>query len=111
MPRPATPVRLLAGALALALAGCARHAPDTGPHPGGTLTIARRDSFATFDPAFAWDPEATPYLDLVFEGLVAFDDSGNVRPACAAKYTVSADGRTWRFALRPGLRYADGSPV
>ena len=97
--------------LALALAGCARHVADTRPHPGGTLTIAQRDSFATFDPAFAWDPEVTPYLDLVFEGLVAFDDSGRVTPACAAAYAVSDDGCTWRFALRPGLRYADGSRV
>ena len=97
--------------LALAAAGCGRKAVDTRPHPGGTLTIAQRDSFATFDPAFAWDPEATPYLDLVFEGLVAFDDSGRIRPACAAAYAASDDGRTWRFALRPGLRYADGSSV
>ena len=97
--------------LALALAGCGPKAVDTQPHPGGTLTIAQRDSFATFDPAFAWDPEVTPYLDLVFEGLVAFDDSGRVKPACAAAYAVSDDGRTWRFALRPGLRYADGSRV
>jgi peptide/nickel transport system substrate-binding protein len=112
MPRSCNPtIPALMLVLALAAAGCAPRAVDTRPHPGGTLTIAQRDSFATFDPAFAWDPEVTPYLDLVFEGLVAFDDSGRVQPACAAAYAVSDDGRTWRFALRPGLRYADGSRV
>ncbi|MEP7029099.1 MAG: ABC transporter substrate-binding protein [Candidatus Eisenbacteria bacterium] len=98
-------------ALLLAAPGCGRRSDDNEPHPGGTLTIAQRDSFATFDPAFAWDPESTPYLDLVFEGLVAFDDSGRVRPACAREIHVSPDGLTYRFVLRPGLRYADGSKV
>lgn len=97
--------------LAIALSGCSGRADDGKAYPGGTLTIAQRDSLATLDPAFAWDPEATPYLDLVFEGLVAFDDSGRVRPACAQSFTISPDGRTYRFALRPGLRYADGSAI
>lgn len=112
--RARAPLRLLPPiALAAALAGasgCARQADHT-PRPGGTLTIAQRDSFATFDPAFAWNPEDTPYLGLVFEGLVAFDDSGRVRPACALRTTVSDDGRTYRFELRPKLRYADGSSL
>ena len=111
MPRRA-PVRLLIALLLATVAcACARRAPDTAPRPGGTLTIALRDSFDTFDPASSWDPEQTPYLDLLFEGLMAFDDSGRVRPACAESVRVSDDGRTYRFALRPGLRYADGSSV
>lgn len=92
-------------------AGCAPNTSPDAPRPGGTLTIAQRDSFATFDPAFAWNPEDTPYLGLVFEGLVAFDDSGRVRPACAARTTVSDGGLTYRFDLRKGLKYADGSRI
>jgi len=100
---------LCAAMLALSLAGCAGHAPVA--RRGGLLTIARRDTFATFDPAFAWSPDQAPYLDLVFEGLVAFDDSGRVRPAGAVSWAVSADRRTLRFHLREGLAYADGTPV
>ena len=96
--------------LLLLTAGC-RAKGDEGPRAGGTLTIAQRDSFATFDPAFAWNPEDDAYLGLVFEGLVAFDDSGRVRGACADLPDVSADGRTYRFKLRPGLAYADGSKI
>jgi len=105
------PLVLLPFALVFLLAGCAPRPKDGAPSPGGTLTIAQRDSFATFDPAFAWNPEDDPYLALLFEGLVAFDDSGRVRPACAFLPEVSADGRTYRFKLRPDLTYADGTPL
>src|SRR5690349_13174789 len=108
MPRRVVPALLLLLAL---LPGCGRREDAGTPHPGGTLTIAQRDSFATLDPAFAWNPEDDPYLGLLFEGLVAFDDSGRVRAACADLPEVSADGRTYRFKLRPGLTYADGDTV
>ena len=105
------PLRFLSLTLVLLLAGCATQPKDDAPPAGGTLTIAQRDSFATFDPAFAWNPEDDPYLALLYEGLVAFDDSGRVRPACAFLPVVSPDGRTYRFKLRPNLTYADGAPV
>jgi len=100
----------LVAALCLAAAGCGARV-DEGPRPGGTLTIAQRDSFPTFDPAFAWNPEDDVFLGLVYEGLVAFDDSGRVRGACADLPSVSADGLTYRFKLRPGLVYADGTKI
>ncbi len=101
--------RAIALVIAVAAIGCAR-TPD-GPVAGGTITLALRDSFATFDPAFAWDPEQTPYLRLVYEGLVAFDDSGRVVPACADRWQVVDGGRTLRFELRPGLRDARGAAI
>ncbi len=107
----AAPVATCAIAVALAVAaiGCGRAPAESGA--GGTITLALRDSFATFDPAFAWDPEQTPYLRLVYEGLVAFDDSGRVVPACAERWQVSDGGRTVRFELRPGLRDARGVAI
>lgn len=101
---------LLAPALVLLAGGCGGRAADAPPD-GGTITLALRDSFETFDPAFAWDPMQTPFLRLVHEGLVAFDDSGRVVPACAQAWQVTDGGRTIRFELAPGLRAADGAKV
>ncbi|MEO6462142.1 MAG: ABC transporter substrate-binding protein [Candidatus Eisenbacteria bacterium] len=98
----------LAAATMAALAlGCAPHAEEGG----GAITLALRDSFATFDPAFAVDPQQSPFLRLVYEGLVAFDDSGRVVPACARAWQVSNGGQTIRFELHEGLVAADGTPV
>ncbi len=103
------------GRLALAAATMAALLPGCGPpgadEGGGTITLALRDSFATFDPAFAVDPQQSPFLRLVHEGLVAFDDSGRVVPACARAWQLSDGGRTIRFELHESLRAADGSPV
>src|SRR5690349_4009815 len=98
---------VIVGALLALAPGCGPGTPK-GPAPGGLLTIARRDSFAAFDPAFAWAPGQSPYLDLLFEGLVALDDSGRVRPACAARWEWTRNRRTVRFRLKPGIAYANG---
>ena len=66
-----------------------------------------------YDPA-SLDPhkynttyEAAIILDL-FEGLTAFGPDAQPRPGVAESWTASADGKTWAFRLRPGLRWSDG---
>src|SRR5258706_358706 len=90
----------IVGAMLVLAPGCGR-GRATGPPPGGTLTIARRDSFATFDPPFAWTPDQSPYLDLVFEGLVALDGAGPFRPGAPASPGRAAFGEP-RTRARPG---------
>lgn len=49
---------------------------------------------------------------LVFSGLVRLTPDGGVEPDLAESLpTVSADGRTYTFRLRSGLRWHDGEPV
>ncbi len=45
----------------------------------------------------------------IFEGLTRIDASGAVQPALAESWTVSDDGLTYRFTLRPGVVFHDGS--
>ncbi len=47
----------------------------------------------------------------VFEGLVKPAPDGSVVPAIAESYTISEDGLTYRFKLRPNVRFHNGQPL
>lgn len=47
----------------------------------------------------------------LFEGLVILDPNGAVQPGQAERWTVSADGRVYRFTLRAGLRWSNGDAL
>ena len=38
-------------------------------------------------------------------------DGKNVKPGLATGYTVSADKKSMKLTLRPGIKFADGSPI
>ena len=48
---------------------------------------------------------------LVYEPLFAFDAAGTPRPQAVESASVSTDGMTWRFTLRAGQSFQDGSPI
>lgn len=58
-----------------------------------------------------------PYLvdreltNLIFDGLVRFDETGEVVPSLAQEWVVSEDGLTITFTLQEGLTWHDGQPV
>ena len=45
----------------------------------------------------------------VFEGLTRIDETGTVQPWLAERWTVSSDGLEYRFTLRQGVQFHDGS--
>jgi oligopeptide transport system substrate-binding protein len=47
----------------------------------------------------------------LMEGLVTFEGSKTVAPALAEKWTLSADGKTYTFQLRSGVKWTDGVPL
>lgn len=50
-------------------------------------------------------------MDDLFLGLTTRDQFGNLVPGAAQSWDISADGRTYTFHLREGLRWSDGSPL
>jgi oligopeptide transport system substrate-binding protein len=49
-------------------------------------------------------------LDL-FEGLTTVDAAGRPIPGVAESWSLSDDGLTWTFTLRPDLKWSDGEPL
>ncbi|KAA0968893.1 ABC transporter substrate-binding protein [Aureimonas fodinaquatilis] len=47
----------------------------------------------------------------IAEGLTALQPDGNVVPCLATGWTTSDDAKKWRFALRQGAVFHDGTPV
>ena len=47
----------------------------------------------------------------LYEGLVTEDARGRLVPGMAERWEASADGRTWTFHLRAGLRWTNGQPL
>ncbi len=78
---------------------------------GGTLTWAYTTNPIKLDPV--WSQARTDQLVLaqVVEGLVRNSRESTIEPAVADKWTVSDDGLTYAFHLRPGIKFHNGNAV
>jgi len=45
----------------------------------------------------------------IYEGLVTINKDGKVKPLLATEWTVSPDGLTYTFKLRPGVKFQNGT--
>lgn len=83
-------------------------------HRGGRLVLLFSRRYLSIDPQVDYERPPAQYLGLAHDGLVAWDhsegpDGLELVPDLALKLPVPADdGRTYRFRLRPGIRYSDG---
>ena len=50
-------------------------------------------------------------IRLLYQGLVAFGERGDIEPALATAWTVSRDGLVWTFRLRQDVQLHDGTPL
>src|SRR5436305_8634778 len=48
---------------------------------------------------------------MVYDQLFALDARGRPQPQMVETWSLSPDGRTYTFTLRPGLKFHDGTPV
>jgi len=85
---------------------------------GGTLRVnASNNDFEFVDPGLAYDTLGWSMLYTTQMLLVNFPEkngqAGSVLyPEAATSFpTVSKDGKTYTFHIRPGLKFSDGSPV
>ncbi len=109
---------LLFGLLTLLLTGCDLpwQAKQSDMTKDQTLKMAFASAawgqFTVFlDPTEAYDPLTTQTTSLLFDGLVTLDRNERIEPWGASSWTISPDGLSYTFALRPNQRFSDGTPV
>ena len=95
----------LAGAMALSGCGGSKSASKNGK----ILTIEEGPDVETIDPALNQSADGANYITMISDNLLRIDKDGKIAPSMAEKYEVSDDGLTWRFHLRDGLKWSDGS--
>lgn len=76
-----------------------------------TLQIAVDQSPVGLDPHVATAFSTQLVDSAIYEGLTAIDADLRVVPALAASWTVSPDGLTYVFRLRPNARFHDGKAM
>ncbi|MDZ4720063.1 MAG: peptide ABC transporter substrate-binding protein [Roseiflexaceae bacterium] len=65
----------------------------------------------SIDPAKPGDAPTITVINTIFAGLVRLDEQLKVQPDGASSWKVSADGTSYTFTIRDGLKFSDGTPV
>ncbi len=101
--------RTLAGAAALAAA--ALLAPPADAATPGVL-VTGDNLPANVDPHQIFDVPMQLYSLNTYDNLYRYQGNPpKLEPWLAQSHTVSADGLTWEFKLRPGAKFHDGSEI
>ena len=128
-------LRLAAGLMcAVMLAGCGgQSSSETVPQTIGEPTSASEETTETaaeaeptgaqevtfvlnnepdsLDPSYTNNSFASPFLSNLFEGLVTYDENGELAPGNAESWESNEDMTVWTFHLREGLKWSDGTPL
>jgi len=81
------------------------------PAPGGTYVEGVAGNPQYINPLLCQFNEVDQDLcALIYNGLTALDENGDVIPDLAERWEVSEDGLHYTFHLRQGVRWHDGAP-
>ena len=95
---------------ALTLAASALATPAIA-QPASTLRFVPQGNLNNPDPVWTTTTLARNHGLMIWDTLYAVDGALNPQPQMVAAHEIRDDGRTWRFQLRDGLRFHDGTPV
>ena len=108
--RPVTAIVI--ASLACWIVSCEnRQAEPTNNSAPTVLTRTLGGQPGSLDPQRAEDAFSYDVLRDLYEGLTASSPDGEVIPASATAWQVSADGKTYVFQLRREAKWSNGDPV
>lgn len=80
-------------------------------HPQDTLRVDLAGDINTFDPQTIVDFNSFRVLSDLNEGIIDMDQSNRPKAGMAESWTISSDGKTYLFKLRPDLHFSDGTTL
>jgi peptide/nickel transport system substrate-binding protein len=75
------------------------------------LRFVPQANLANLDPIWTTQYVVRNGSLLIWDTLLGVDDQLQAKPQMVESWDTSADGKTWTFKLRPGLKFHDGEPV
>lgn len=101
----------LVGLVASACSGGGGNAKDSGSGgTGGALTVGWSAPPDSINPATTGSRSVGPLDAAMFDTLVYVTPDLKPTPGLATKWSVSADGKSYTFDLRKGVKFHDGTP-
>ena len=100
---------------ACAFASCSSSGETTqrfGLRDPQTLIVGRPADAISLDPGRVTDNESVEVAAQVYDTLLRYESGRtDIEPGLAVAWEVSADGTTWTFRLRRGVRFHDGTEL
>src|SRR5438105_10015789 len=85
---------------------------STTPKKGGHVVEGNFSDIRTLNSMLSSDTASNQVIGLMFDGLLNYKKNGDLVPALASELPkTSADGLTYTFKLRSGLKFSDGQPL
>jgi peptide/nickel transport system substrate-binding protein len=82
------------------------------PTRGGSIRLGNTSDITTFEPYAVGDNSTIWNITLIYDQLTRpSTDAQSVEASLAQSWDVSADGLTYTFHLRKGIKFHDGSPL
>jgi peptide/nickel transport system substrate-binding protein len=81
------------------------------PAPGGSLTEGELGPVRFINPVLTLSQADEDLTALVYSGLMRALPDGSLVPDLASSYSISDDGLTYTFTLRPDATFQDGKPL
>lgn len=92
------------------IAGAGRKS-DTACNAGDQIVFGMAWEPVSFNTLRALDSASYYAQTLVYEGLLKYDANLNIVPALASSFSISGDGKTYKFQLRKGAKFSDGTAI